>query len=155
MQRHWSSHTQRAAPPLQTLAHLLRLQTNPRCTSWDEHAPKLLALDTHVQAVAHCMTGPLCVLQFSGEFRRACDAQLRQLHTALKGCAGTTQPISNFSMFVRVPSSFDAGELCLQRVAFRAGDDSAGDRGAVLCVPVCSVMTHMHATVKASSSDSS
>ena len=85
----------------------------------------------HVQlhdTVRRAQTGPLCMVQFSGEFRRACDAQLRQLHTALKGCAGTTQPISNFSVFVRVPSSFDAGELCLQRVAFRAGDDdSAGD----------------------------
>jgi hypothetical protein len=93
------------------------------------------------------------VLQFSAEFRRACDAQLRQLHTALKGCAGTTQPISNFSVFVRVPSSFDAGELCLQRVAFRAGDDSAGDCGTFLCIPVCLVMIIMHGTGKPSPSD--
>jgi hypothetical protein len=76
----------------------------------------------------------LCTSQFSAEFRRACDAQLRQLQTALKGCAGTTQPISNFSVFVRVPSSLDAGELCLQRVAFRAGDDdAAGELHTVLC----------------------
>jgi hypothetical protein len=106
-----------------------------------------------VQASARRLKRPFCMVQFSGEFRRACDAQLRQLHTALKGCAGTTQPISNFSVFVRVPSSFDAGDLCLQRVAFRAGDDSAGEPHMYRSMlgqktPSSMILSHRHPQIR-------
>lgn len=61
--------------------------------------------------------------KLSNEFRRACDAQLRQLQTALRGCHGSHERIGSFSVFVRVPSSFEAGDLSLQRVACRANSD--------------------------------
>lgn len=62
--------------------------------------------------------------KLSHEFRRACVAQLRQLQTALRGCKGAHDRIGDFSVFVRVPSSFEKGELSLQRVAFRANSDT-------------------------------
>lgn len=61
--------------------------------------------------------------KLSQEFRRACDAQLRHLQTALRACKGTHDRIGNFSVFVRVPSSFEMGDLSLQRVAFRSDSD--------------------------------
>eukprot|EP00208_Stichococcus_sp_RCC1054_P003926 CAMPEP_0206144950 /NCGR_PEP_ID=MMETSP1473-20131121/25946_1 /ASSEMBLY_ACC=CAM_ASM_001109 /TAXON_ID=1461547 /ORGANISM="Stichococcus sp, Strain RCC1054" /LENGTH=420 /DNA_ID=CAMNT_0053540981 /DNA_START=367 /DNA_END=1629 /DNA_ORIENTATION=+ len=61
--------------------------------------------------------------KFSNEFRRACDSQLRQLQTALRALQGANARIGDFSVFVRVPSSLEQGDLSLQRVAHRGDRD--------------------------------